>query len=614
MMTRLLICLTILQAGFLNAQEISLVPQPTRVDPQKGVFTLDGNTRIICTRQCQAEASWLKSHLTHVTGLDLALSTGKRARRNAIQLTIDPSLDMKTDEGYTLTVKASRVDIRATGKAGIFYGIQTLRQLLPVDTSARTAARADWAVPCVEITDQPSYPWRAMMLDVSRYFFDKDYVKRYLDIMASHKLNVLHLHLVDDPGWRVAISKYPKLTEVGAFRGKGEKRYGGYYTKDDIREFVAYAAKLHIDIVPEIELPAHIQSALVAYPWLGCTGQALEVPTTQYISKEILCAGRESTYQFLEDVMAEVVELFPFKYIHIGGDEAKYDRWKACEHCQAKFKAEGMSELHELQGTMTRRIEKFLSSKDRCMIGWDEITSMGLSPDAAVMTWHRPETAVKAAQAGNKVVMALTGHAYFDTPESKLPGEPPAATWLPPITLKKAYEWEPAPAVLKGQARKNILGAHGCMWTDRFMHNPILQDVPALNEERSYDYVEYLSLPRMAALAEVTWTPQDQRGWLDFEQRMKQQYNRYSQTGYNFRVPLPKVSKPVKADQGYRITAECLVDRARICYTTDGTYPNSYSRVYEKPILVNDPQKFQAITVVNERHVSLAFSFPKDKP
>jgi hexosaminidase len=255
-----------------------------------------------------------------------------------------------------------------------------------------------------------------------------------------------------------------------------------------------------------------------------------------------------------------------------------------------------------------------LSSKDRCMIGWDEITSMGLSPDAAVMTWHRPETAVAAAQAGNKVVMALTGHAYFDTPESKLPGEPPAATWLPPITLKKAYEWEPAPAAIEGQARKNILGAHGCMWTDRFMHNPILQDMSALNEGRSYDYVEYLSLPRMAALAEVTWTPQAKRGWDSFEQRMKLQYNRYSHSGYNFRVPLPKVDKPVKADQGYKITAECLVDNARICYTTDGTYPSSYSRVYEKPILIEDPQQFQAITVVDKRHVSLAFSFPKDKP
>ena len=376
---------------------------------------------------------------------------------------------------------------------------------------------------------------------------------------------------------------------------------------------MAYAKKLHIEIVPEIELPAHIQSALVAYPWLGCTGKALEVPTTQYISKEILCAGRESTYEFLEDVMAEVVELFPFKYIHIGGDEAKYDRWKACEHCQKKFKAEGMTELHELQGTMTRRIEKYLSSKDRCMIGWDEITSMGLSPDAAVMTWHRPETAVKAAQAGNKVVMALTGHAYFDTPESKLPGEPPAATWLPPIPLQKAYQWDPTPAALEGDARKNILGAHGCMWTDRFMHNPILQDMPALDEQRSYRYVEYLSLPRMAALAEVTWTPQSQRGWDDFEQRMKQQYNRYSRMGYHFRAPVPRVAQPIKTDRGYRITAECLVDNARICYTTDGTYPNPTSRVYTEPVLVKDPGTFQAITVVDSRHVSLAFSFPQEK-
>ena len=272
-----------------------------------------------------------------------------------------------------------------------------------------------------------------------------------------------------------------------------------------------------------------------------------------------------------------------------------------------------MTDFYQLQGSMVQRIEKFLLAKDRCVIGWDEITNMGLSPHAAVMTWHRPETAVKAAQAGNKVVMALTGHAYFDTPESKLPGEPPAATWLPPISLEKAYDWEPAPSALTGQAGENILGAHGCMWTDRFMHNPILQDLPVLNEKRSYDYVEYLSLPRMAALAEVVWTAQKQRSWDEFSQRMKQQYRRYSLADYNYRVPLPQVSEPVKAGDGYLITVHCPVNTAKICYTTDGTHPNAYDKVYTGPVLVQDPQDFQAVTVVNPRHVSLSFAFAKEE-
>jgi len=609
----ILICLMLCQAVSLGAQDLSIVPQPTKMDMQDGAFRLNQDTRIYCTPESRGEALLLKTYLAPATGFELKLSQGRRASRNSIQLALDPEFKTQTDEGYSLKVTTDRIVIRATGTAGLFYGIQTLRQLLPVDVYARHVTQQVWSVPCVHIEDQPSYPWRAMMLDVSRYFFDTDYVKRYLDIMATHKLNVLHLHLVDDPGWRVQINKYPKLTEVGGFRGKGVNRYGGYYTHDDIREFVDYATKLHINIVPEIELPAHIQSALAAYPWLGCTDKPLETPTECYISKELLCAGKESTYQFLEDVMTEVVELFPFKYVHIGGDEAKYDRWKACEHCNKKFKAEGMKEFRELQGYMTRRIERFLLAKGRSMIGWDEITHMGLSPNAAVMTWHRPETAVAAAKAGNNVVMALTGHAYFDTPESKLPGEPPAATWLPPISLKKAYDWEPAPATLEGEARKHILGAHGCMWTDRFMHNPILQDLPALNEARSYEYVEYLSLPRMAALAEVTWTPQKQRAWEGFEQRMTQQYNRYSQGGYNYRVPLPRVDAPVQTPKGYRITALSPVNNARICYTTDGTYPSAYDTVYEKPILVKDPADFRAITVVNQRHVSLAFAFPQDE-
>jgi hexosaminidase len=609
----ILIGLMIFQGSLVMAENISIVPKPVKLERGSGFFTLDRETRILCTSDSKAEALLLQGYLAPSTGYMPAVAPDSGSVDNTIQLKIDSALTDMTEEGYRMEVSNDRIVISSPGKAGIFYGIQTLRQLLAVDVLGKRIRSEGGKIPCVVIKDDPSYSWRGMMLDVSRYFFDKEYVKRYLEIMAMHKLNVLHLHLVDDPGWRVEIDKYPKLTEIGGFRGKGVDRYGGYYTKEDMREIVEYGLKLHINIVPEIELPAHIQSALAAYPWLGCTDKQLEMPTKCYISREILCAGKESSYQFLEDVMTEVVELFPFQYIHIGGDEAKYDRWKECEHCKKKFQQEGMKDFHELQGYMTRRIEKFLRSKNRSIIGWDEITNMGLSSDAAVMTWHRPTTAAQAAKAGNSAVMALTGHAYFDTPESKLPGEPPAATWLAPISLRKAYDWEPMPTGLEGQARKNILGAQGCMWTDRFMHNPILQDLPVLNEERSYEYVEYLSLPRMAALAEVVWTPQEDRSWDDFERRMKVQYNRYSRNGYNFRVPQPIVDKPVKTEDGYKITMRSPVNQAGICYTTDGTYPSIYSRVYTKPVIVGNPQDFRAMTVVDKRHVSLAFALPEDK-
>ena len=610
MKTKLLLSLVMLLSNVVIANTVNIIPKPTEVQVKSGFFKLNGDTKIMYTTGGQSVADQLAEYLQPAMGYKLQTQTVRRSFLNCIVLNLDPAVESK--EGYVLKVTPGRVDLSAKTDAGLFYAVQTLRQLLPVEIYGQSKVDADWQLPCVSIIDRPSYPWRGMMLDVSRYFFDKESVIRYMEMMAMHKLNTLHLHLVDDPGWRVEIAKYPKLTEIGGFRGEGENKYGGYYTKADIAEIVKHANRLHIEIVPEIELPAHCQSALAAYPWLGCTGKQFEVPTTCYISREIMCAGKESSYKFLEDVMTEVVEMFPGRFIHVGGDEAKFDRWKECEHCKKKMSEEGLKEFKHLQGYMTRRIEKFLMAKGRRLIGWDEILDGGLAPNATVMTWHRPQTAVEAAKAGNNVVMALTGHAYFDTPESKLPGEPPAATWLPPISLRKAYEWEPAPKTLKADEKKYILGAHGCMWTDRFMHNPILQDMPVMDENRSFNYVDYLSLPRMAALAEVTWTPEQIRSWDDFSNRQATQYNRYSANGYHFRVPQPVVEQPAKTAGGYKISMSSPVKDAHLRYTTDGSYPTVYSPLYTKPIIVDDPQKFSAITVVNKRHSSLAFKLPKD--
>jgi hexosaminidase len=613
MKKRLLTALIFVLSGIVSAGQVNVTPKPDLIEPAGGFFRLTEDTKIVYSKGCDTEAKQLQSYLQPATGYDIQAQRRDGSPANTIMLKIDTNLANMGTEAYKLNVGTDRIAISSSTNAGLFYGIETLRQLLPVQIYSNKVQAVQWEIPCVSIEDSPGYPWRGMMLDVSRYFFNVEYVKRYLDMMAMHKMNVLHLHLVDDCGWRVQIDKYPKLTEVGGFRGTGTGRFGGYYTKDDVRQIVAHASKLHIDIVPEIELPAHCLSALVAYPWLGCKGEQFTIPTKHSISREILCGGKETSYKFLEDVMTEVAEMFPSKFIHVGGDEARYSRWEQCPDCKKKMNEQGYTDFKELQGYMTRRIEKFMMQKGKRLIGWDEILDCGLAPNATVMTWHRPQTAVTAAKAGNNVVMALTGYAYFDTPQSGLPGEPPAATWLSPISLKKAYQWEPAPDSLSDEAKKHILGGHGCLWTDQFLHRPILQDMPVLNENRSARYVDYLTLPRMSALAEVTWTAQKQRNWDDFSARQAVQYNRYTTAGYHYRVPLPVVEKSSKPDGTFVVTMTSAVEGGVLNYTTDGTYPTVYSKIYTKPIIITDLQKFGAITAVNRGHYSLAFTFPVAK-
>jgi len=530
----------------------------------------------------QNVAKLLAEGLRSQTQLPFAVSPLKGGEpKNAIILSVSSHGKNKNPEAYSLVSGKNQVKVQAPSSRGLFNASQTILQLVPLGKKF---------IPSVRISDAPTYKWRGMMLDVARYFFTKEYVLRYLDMMAMHKMNVLHWHLVDDAGWRIEIKKYPKLTEVGAWRGKGDKRYGGFYTQDDIREIVAYAAARNIVIVPEIEFPAHTLSALAAYPYLGCFDKKFEVPTRCYISQELYCAGKESMWTFLEDVFTEVSELFPGQYIHIGGDEAKFTRWNKCPNCQKKMKELKLKNGHELQGWMTTRVEKFLKTKGKRIIGWDEILGAGVSKSAGIMTWHKPQTAIDGAKRGNPVVMSLTGHAYFDTPESRLPGEPPAATWIRPISLQQAYEWTPTPKGITGKAAQNILGASGCIWSDRFMHNAKqLADKPGQGTKASEAYVDYLSLPRMAALAEVCWTPEKirhQGGFSDFKRRMAPLYTRYDKLGYQYRIPVPDVQLKKNSNGSYTATAESAIQNGVIRYTLDGSTPTTSSKKLDGPVTV----------------------------
>ncbi|NWK55812.1 family 20 glycosylhydrolase [Verrucomicrobiaceae bacterium N1E253] len=587
------------------AAEPPVIPVPKSSKSLSGApVQLSPNTPIYYRgKNAKAVAELLSTSLKAQTGIQTRVTELQGEATKGITLQINPKHPDNNPEAYALKSEKGLIQIMAPESAGLFYGSQTLLQLIP-DGKPQVAP--------VLITDAPNYPWRGMMLDVSRYFFTKEYVLRYLDMMAMHKMNTLHWHLIDDAGWRIEIKKYPKLTEIGAWRGKGDKRYGGFYTQEDIKEIVAYASARNITIVPEIELPAHTLPALVAYPHLGCFNKQFEVPTRHFISQDLYCPGKETTWTFLEDVFNEVCDLFPGTFIHIGGDEAKYSRWKKCPDCQKAIKDNQLKNEHALQGWMTTRVENYLAKKNKRIIGWDEILGAGVSNKAGIMTWHKPRTAVDGAKRGNPVVMSLTGHAYFDVAESKLEGEPPTAGWIPPISLKKAYQWEPAPKELKGTpAAKNILGASGCVWTDQFLHRAhILADKPGKGTSASEGYVDYLSLPRMAALAEVTWSPQGKRDYARFSERMKPMYQRYDRLGYQYRVPVPDVQIQRTPEKTYKLSATPPVAGGTIRYTTDGSKPTANSKVMHGSVTVSKVHDFRAATfTAGDKRQSLLFEY-----
>jgi hexosaminidase len=510
----------------------AIIPQPVKIESRKGTFTMHPSAEIKFTGGEWAKnvAGFLAEILRPATGFALETEEGTDG---AINLVIDTALDMNP-EGYLLTVEKKKVILTGCTPAGLSRGIQTIRQLLPPEIESSTVAGGvKWTMPCVSITDFPRFSWRGMHLDVSRHFFDVDFIKRYIDILAMHKMNVFHWHLVDDQGWRIEIKKYPRLTEVGAWRvdredkpwnsrlpqQPGEKAtYGGFYTQEEIKEVVAYASERHINVVPEIEMPAHVGSALAAYPQYSCTGGPFTVPPgSVWPITDIYCAGKDETFAFLEDILTEVMELFPSPYIHIGGDEADKTEWRKCPYCQARIRKEGLKDEAELQSYFVKRMERFISSKGRMLIGWDEILEGGLAPGAAVMSWREFDGGIEAAKAGHNVVMTPVSHTYFNLYQADPATEPLAYRGI--INLEKVYLFEPVPDGLTEDEAKHIIGAQACLWTEM---------VP---DGRT---AEYMILPRLTAMSEVLWSATESRNWVDFNIRLIRMMEHFDVMGLNY--------------------------------------------------------------------------------
>jgi hexosaminidase len=502
--------------------QVSIIPKPVslQLPAKSGSFILSSKTPIILEGSgLENSVSFLNDYLQQVYGFTLQVSRQK-ASAGAIHLNFE-RLDQKIPGAYRMQVDSKGVSIGGDNETGVFYGIQSLIQLLPVEKSSSLS------IPYVTINDYPRFQYRGLMLDVCRHFFPVDYVKKYIDFIALHKMNYFHWHLTDDQGWRVEIKKHPLLTQVGGYRngtiighhpgtGNDSIRHGGFYTQDDIREVVAYAAKRYITVIPEIEMPGHASAALAAYPNLGCTGGPYQVQQTFGVFDDVFCAGNDSVFTLLQDVLTEVMPLFPAKYVHIGGDESPKTRWKTCPKCQKRIRDNHLKDEHELQSYFIQRMEKFVNSKGKTIIGWDEILEGGLAPNAVVMSWRGEKGGIEAAKQNHDVIMTPGSHVYLDHAQKK---NEDSLTIGGLLTIQKVYSYDPVPKELSPVEAKHILGAQANLWTEYIANTR---------------KVEYMLFPRVSALSEVLWSPPQNREWTEFEKRLEQQVKRYDLWKVNY--------------------------------------------------------------------------------
>ncbi len=523
---------------FPKKESMGVIPKPdTMKRDGKEVFLISDSTKILFNGN-SSELQWLGNYLKEIfyssSGFNLTtkIRDHDKESENSIILKLETKPEKFKNEGYTINISQKKILISAKKGAGLFYGIQTLRQLLYAKLNdSKNKSYKNIALSSLDIKDLPVFGWRGMMLDTCRHYMPVPFIKKFIDHLAMYKLNRFHWHLTEDQGWRIEIKRYPKLSKISAWREEtvighrrdtpnqyDGKKHGGIYTQDQIKEIIKYAKDRYITIIPEIEMPGHSVAALAAYPEISCTGGPFEVKTIWGVHKDVYCAGKEETFEFIENVLSEVMELFPSKYIHIGGDECPKERWKNCPDCQRRIKDEGLKDENELQSYFVKRIEKFLNSKGKKLIGWDEILEGGLAPDATVMSWRGMEGGVKAAKEGHNVIMSPTSYCYFDYYQGNPKTEPLAIGGM--LELKKVYSFEPIPSELSEEEKTHILGGQANLWTE-YISTP--------------DHAEYMMFPRIAALAEVLWTRKVLRRWNDFHKRVKTHYKIYRRMGINFR-------------------------------------------------------------------------------
>lgn len=592
-------------------QSIKIIPQPVSIAVQKGAFTLTENTRILGQgNAADSIAKSLEIKLAQVTGYSFSKSKGKSSPLISLEI-LGKENPILGAEGYQLKVESKNVRIQANKPAGLFYGMQTLFQLFPAEIeSKQLKSGIAWELPCVTITDYPRMSWRGLMLDVSRHFFTKEEVKQYIDAMVKYKYNLLHLHLTDNEGWRVEIKKYPKLTDVGAWRVKREgnfgtfqppspeepRSYGGYYTQEDIKELIKYAQDRYVNILPEIDVPGHSLAAVVAYPELSCTPEAKnyqvrsgekimdwseggELPKAIYDNN--LCPANEQVYTFLDDVIQEIAELFPFQYIHMGGDETSANYWEKSEAVKKLMQKEGLADMHEVQAYFGKRVKKMVENKGKKFIGWDEILNSDFDKEAVVMCWRKAEMGIKATQLKHQVIMTPFTHTYLDLMQADAITEPPVYKEL---RLNKTYQFDPVP---KGADPNYILGGQANLWTEQVYN---------------IRHAEYMTWPRALAVAESLWTLPELKQWDDFIDRTESHFKRLKAADTKYAVsvydPIFKVKQENNGKLILTLTTE--INGLDIYYSFDNSFPDNYYPKYTEALEV--PAESSLIRVITYRN------------
>ncbi len=575
----------------------SIIPEPSLIQLSKGNFNLAPNVALYYNdAEAKKSAELFREFVLIRCGFKLKLINSNKIRSNSISFRHDISAK---EQAYELTVEKDR--IKLAGKSnGLFYGVQTLQQLIPLRKGSN-----EIHIPVVSIQDSPRFDYRGLMLDVSRHFFSVPYLKRFLDVMAHFKMNKFHWHLTDDQGWRMEIKRYPKLQTVAAWREPTEmeknspyvkdRRYGGFYTQSELKEVIAYAAKRHITVIPEIEMPGHSSAALTAYPKLGCTGGPYTVQKQGGVYKDVYCGGKDLTFEFLQNVLSEVIDVFPSEYIHIGGDETPKDNWIKCPHCQSRIKREGLKDEHELQSYFVQRIEKFVNSKGRKIIGWDEILEGGLAPNATVMSWRGESGGIAAARQKHDAIMSPYTFLYFDYYQSNFKSEPPAFPALLP--LQTVYGYEPLSESLRDDEHKYIKGVQGNTWTEMIV------------DEKHVDYMVY---PRALAASEIGWSAPSKKDYTKFLQKLSIRLADLDARQVSFRIPEPEdLRDSVTTQEQLELDFKPSVQDAIVYYTLDGTDPSPMSKrcgPFRISLVDNEPVIIKAMTVLQSGRQSRVYS------